>query len=152
LLNNINLQALVQSKKVPELFISIFFNDHLRMNDYNYEVLQAYRLFMKTPVTKFNSAFKFGKLSFLEYDKMIEVVYFLPLDKLRLQKFLERNLATTYYFKIFNTLYLNFYFIKDLYNLKNLKELNKYYKIISFYDKIFSIIFFLIDSFFFKYY
>lgn len=107
---------------------------------------------MKTPVVKFSNTFKFGRLSFFEYERMIEVIYYLDCDKYKLKKSLEYELIISFYFEIFHTSYLNLYFVKDLYNFKNVKELQRSYNIIGFYDKLFSIIFLLIDPFFFKYF
>lgn len=152
LLNNLHINNLIQSTNMNRTALTIFFDEHLLWNDCNYELLKAYALFMKTPVVKFSNTFKFGRLSFFEYERMIEVIYYLDCDKYKLKKSLEYELIISYYFEIFHTSYLNLYFVKDLYNFKNVKELQRSYNIIGFYDKLFSIIFLLIDPFFFKYF
>ena len=57
-----------------------------------------------------------------------------------------------FFFKLFNQLYINLYFLKDFFNLYNKKNLIRNYKILNFYDKIVSIIFMNLDPFFFKYF
>ena len=54
--------------------------------------------------------------------------------------------------KLYNNIYTNFYFLKDFFNFKNTEILITNFKILSFYDKIVSIIFMNLDPFFFKYF
>ena len=112
----------------------------------------AYWLFIKTPVTKFTKNFRLGKFSYLDYKPMLSNVYALPIDKKNLQAYLKFNISYDFYFDFYNKSFKNIYFLKDLYSFGDKLDLIKYYKIIGFYDKIFSIIIMLMDPFFFKYY
>jgi hypothetical protein len=84
---------------------------------------------------------------------MAERVFTLPLDKKNLLKYLQKKILFEHFFLVYLKLdYLNFYFLKDLNNLKILDEYKQYRKIVHFYDKIFHVMFVVIDPYFFKYY
>lgn len=108
---------------------------------------------MQTPVTRFENECKLGRLSFFTFDSMIERVFTLPIDQNLLIKYIGNNIIFEHFLSIFlNCNYFNMYFLKDFFNLKNSKKFLKFFKILNFYDKIFYVIFLLIDPFFFKYY
>lgn len=129
------------------------FNDFFLRYHYWYELLNGYTLFMSTPVTKFENDFKLGRLSFWQFDLMTERIFTIPLDKKRLLRYLQIKILFEHFFNLYiNFKCINLYFLKDLYNLKLLNDYKKHVKIINFYDKIFYVVFLLIDPFFFKYY
>jgi hypothetical protein len=156
LLNNDHIQQLIKIKN--NIFfendnnISLFFNEHLMHNAFNYETVLAYTLFMSNPVTKFQKTFCLGKLGFLEYEEMLEMVYFLPHDRRVLKLYIENNLVSNFYFNIFYDNSINKFFIKDFFNFKNFNEICKYNKILTFFNKLIYLVFFLLDPFFFKYF
>lgn len=119
---------------------------------YSYELLNGYTFFMQSAVTKYEREFRFGLLNYLKFDTMIEKIYLVPFDKKRLLRYLEVKILFEHYFNIYLNNYSNFYLLSDLYNWKAKKEYHKTLKIINFFDKIFYIIFFVVDPFFFKYY
>lgn len=129
-----------------------FYNYFLEFN-YWYELWNGYILFMNNPVTKYENDFKLGRLNYWKFDLMTQRIYTMPLDKKHLKRYLQIKILSEHFFYLYIKYnYLNIYFLKDLYNLKLLNDYNKYIKIINFYDKIFYVIFLLLDPFFFKYY
>src|SRR5947199_34708 len=82
---------------------------------------------------------------------MLYTVFILPPEQRALQFFIEEFLIYQYYFEIFDS-NLNKYFITDFYNYKNKLEQKKYHKILTFFNKLIYIVFFLLDPFFFKYF
>jgi hypothetical protein len=130
---------------------ALFYSENLTYNALNYEMLEAYTLLMRTAIIKFNNLFSLGRLGFLEYDTMLDTVFILPAEQKALQFLIEELLIYQYYFEIFNS-NLNKYFINDFFNYKNLLELKKYNKILTFFNKLIYIVFFLLDPFFFKYF
>jgi hypothetical protein len=131
--------------------ISLFFNENLTLNAFNYEMLEAYTLLMQTPVIKFNKLFSLGRLGFLEYDSMLETVFIFPEEKKTLQFYMEDFMIFEYSFNLYNN-NLNKIFINDFFNYYNKLDLLKYHKILTFYNKLVYIVFFLLDPFFFKYF
>jgi hypothetical protein len=131
--------------------MSLFFNEYLIQNAYNYEMVSAYTLFMTNPVVKFQKTFCLGKLGYLEYEEMLETVFLLPHDRRVLSTYIENNEIYQYYFDFYKNL-LNKFFIKDFFNYRNIKEIFKFKKIITFYNKLIYLVFFLLDPFFFKYF
>jgi len=141
-LNNVKFQASFDS----------FSYDYLLSYFINLEIVYGYRLLMETPLVKFKISFPFGRLSFLDYKPMLEIVFGLMADKIRLQHYMQRIINFDFFFKLFNNIYINLYFLKDFYNFNNRKFLMQHYRILTFYDKIVSIIFMNLDPFFFKYF
>lgn len=138
-------------KNVKNIYMEILFSFFHKWH-YWYELYNGYVLFMKAAVTKFEKDFRFGLLNYLKYDKMIEKIYLVPFDKKFLLRYLEIKILFENYFNIYLNHYSNFYFLTDLYNWKAIKEYNKNIKIVNFFDKIFYVIFFVVDPYFFKYY
>jgi len=133
-------------------YFDVFSYDYLLNYLINIEALYGYRLLMKTPLVKFKTRFSFGRLSYLEYKPMLENIFWLTADKIRLNNYMKKILNFELFFKLFNNFYINNYFLKDFFNLYNKKILIKNFKILTFYDKIVSIIFMNLDPFFFKYF
>ncbi len=132
-------------------FFKEFYNSNLLTVMYNFEMVYSYSLFMKTPITKFNKNFRYGRLSFLNYKAMIETVYLLIFDKLYLNQNLKNDLTFNFMIDIYINSF-NSYFLLDFYNYKSKNNLIVSYKILSFFDKIIHLMFLLIDPFFFKYF
>ena len=65
---------------------------------------------------------------------------------------MKKNINFEFFFKLYNNIYINNYFLKDFFNLYNNHNFIKNIKILTFYDKIVSIIFMNLDPFFFKYF
>ena len=65
---------------------------------------------------------------------------------------MKKLLNFDFFFKLYNHIYINFYFLKDFFNLQNRDILTRNFRILNFYDKIVSIIFMNLDPFFFKYF
>jgi hypothetical protein len=65
---------------------------------------------------------------------------------------MKKLLNFEFFFKLYNNIYINNYFLKDFFNLSKKNLLIKSFKILTFYDKIVSIIFMNLDPFFFKYF
>ena len=63
-----------------------------------------------------------------------------------------KTLKLEFLMKLYDSVYTNFYFLKDFFNLKNREILIRNFRILTFYDKIVSIIFMNLDPFFFKYF
>lgn len=139
------------TKEQKGINMEIFWNFFSKIH-YSYELLNGYVFFMKSAVTKYEREFRFGLLNYLKFDLMIEKIYLVPFDKKRLLKYIELKILFEHYFNIYLNNYSNFYFLSDFYNWKLDKEYNKNIKIINFFDKIFYVIFFVVDPFFFKYY
>lgn len=133
-------------------YFDVFSYDYLLNYLINIEALYGYRLLMKTPLVKFKIRFSFGRLSYLEYKPMLENIFWLTADKIRLKNYMKKILNFEFFFKLYNNFYINNYFLKDFYNLYNKNLLKKSFKILTFYDKIVSIIFMNLDPFFFKYF
>ena len=133
-------------------YFKVFSYDHLLSYLINLESLYGYRLLMRTPLVKFNLIFSFGRLSYEEYKPMLDNVYWLTADKIRLREFMEKTINLEFFFKLYNSIYTKFYFLKDFFNLKNREILIANFRILTFYDKIVSIIFMNLDPFFFKYF
>lgn len=157
LTNNILVKQLIKDQNLVKnkFDISLVFNEYLTNNAYNYEMLEAYTLFMNTPIVKFETKFCLGRLGYWEYDEMLETVFTFINDQRRLQYYMKKRLVATLYFSIYNNYYNNYYnlyFIKDFYNYKNLNDMIKYKKIFTFYNKLIYIVFFFLDPFFFKYF
>jgi hypothetical protein len=131
--------------------VSLFFNENLTLNALNYEMLESYTLLMQTPIIKFNRLFSLGRLGFLEHDTMLETVFIFPAEKHALQLFMEDFMMYEYYLNIYND-NLNKYFINDFFNYYNKFEILKLHKILTFFNKLIYIVFFLLDPFFFKYF
>ncbi len=148
---NIYLQNLEFQEHYSNYF-EVFSSDHLLSYLINTESLYAYKLLMKTPLVKFKSRFSFGRLSYEEYKPMLDNVYWLTADKMRLRNYMEKMINFDFFFKLFNNLYINFYFLKDFFNYRNGDILIRNFRILTFYDKIVSIIFMNLDPFFFKYF
>ena len=148
---NIYLQNLDFQEYYTKYF-EVFSYDHLLNYTVNIETLYAYKLLMKTPLVKFKSRFSFGRLSYEEYKPMLENVYWLTADKIRLKIYMKKLLNFDFFFKLYNHIYINFYFLKDFFNLQNRDILTRNFRILNFYDKIVSIIFMNLDPFFFKYF
>jgi len=152
LLSNEHLkQFLKMQNYIYNNIMSLFFNENLTLNALNYEMLESYTLFMQTPVIKFNTLFSLGRLGFLEYDTLLETVFAFPGEIKALQFFIEEFMIFEYYFNIYKD-NINKYFINDFFNYKNILDLKKYNKILTFYNKLIYIVFFLLDPFFFKYF
>jgi hypothetical protein len=138
-------------KYIYNNIISLFFNENLTLNAFNYEMLESYTLLMQTPIIKFNKLFSLGRLGFLEYDTMLETVFIFSGEKTQLKFFIEDFMLYEYYFNIYNE-NLNTNFINDFYNYYNKLEILKLHKILTFFNKLIYIVFFLLDPFFFKYF
>jgi hypothetical protein len=152
LLSNEHLKQFLKMKNyIYNNIISLFFNENLTLNAFNYEMLESYTLFMQTPVIKFNKLFSLGRLGFLEYDTLLETVFAFPGEIKALQFFIEEFMIYEYYFSIFKD-NINKYFINDFFNYKTILDLKKYNKILTFFNKLIYIVFFLLDPFFFKYF
>lgn len=70
---------------------------------------------------------------------------------MRLTIYMQKTLNLDFFFKLYNCIYMNYYFLKDFFNfkIKNNKDiLVRNFKILTFYDKIVSIIFMNLDPFF----
>ena len=65
---------------------------------------------------------------------------------------MKKILNFDFFFNLYNSIYINNYFLKDFFNLYKNHTLIKNFKILTFYDKIVSIIFMNLDPFFFKYF
>ena len=65
---------------------------------------------------------------------------------------MQKTLIFDFYLKLYNSIYINFYFLKDFFNLRDRIILIRNFRILTFYDKIVSIIFMNLDPFFFKYF
>lgn len=65
---------------------------------------------------------------------------------------MKKTLNLEFLIKLYNSIYTNFYFLKDFFNFKNRGILIRNFRILTFYDKIVSIIFMNLDPFFFKYF
>lgn len=148
---NIYLQNLNFKEHYLQYF-DIFSYDYLFKYFAELESFYGYRLLMKTPLVKFKREFSFGRLSYEEYQPMLENVYWLNEDKNRLQYYMRKILNLDFFWKLYNNIYVNFYFLKDFFNYKNRGLLIRYSRILTFYDKIVSIIFMNLDPFFFKYF
>lgn len=148
---NIYLQNLNFQEHFTKYF-EVFSSDHLLHYLVNFETLYAYKLLMKTPLVKFKRRFSFGRLSYEEYKPMLENVFWLTADKNLLRDYMKKNLNFDFFFKLFNNIYINFYFLKDFFNFRNRHILIRNFRILTFYDKIVSIIFMNLDPFFFKYF
>jgi hypothetical protein len=133
-------------------YFNIYSYDYLLHYFSNLEILYGYRLLMQTPLVKFKTRFAFGRLSYNDYKSMLDNVYFLIKDKIRLQKFMKKKINLDLFFNMYNNIYINFYFLKDFLNLYNKNLLIRSFKILTFYDKIVSIIFMNLDPFFFKHF
>jgi hypothetical protein len=133
-------------------YFDVFLYDYLLNYLINIEALYGYRLLMKTPLVKFKIRFSFGRLSYIEYKPMLENIFWLTADKIRLKNYMKKILNFEFFFKLYNNLYINNFFLKDFNNLYNKNLLIKRFKILTFYDKIVSIIFMNLDPFFFKYF
>ena len=133
-------------------YFNIFSYDHLLSYLINLESVYGYRLLMKTPLVKFKLRFSFGRLSYEEYKPMLDNVFWLTADKIRLRNYMKKTLNLEFLIKLYNSIYTNFYFLKDFFNFKNRGILIRNFRILTFYDKIVSIIFMNLDPFFFKYF
>ena len=133
-------------------YFNVFSYDYLLNYLITLESIYGYRLVMRTPLVKFKLRFSFGRLSYEEYKPMLENVFLLTADKIRLQNFMKKTINLEFFIKLYNNIYTNFYFLKDFFNLKNKEILIRNLKILTFYDKIVSIIFMNLDPFFFKYF
>jgi hypothetical protein len=136
---------------VKDNVVSLFFNEYLTLNAYNYDMFKAYTYFMTSPVIKFQKALSLGRLGYFEYDEMLDIVFFLPYDKHLLHYYIEDSLYFKHYFNVYKFT-LNRFFIKDFFNFKNKNEICKYVKVLTFYNKLVYLVFFLLDPFFFKYF
>jgi hypothetical protein len=133
-------------------YFNIFSYDNLLIYLSNFEYLYGYRLLMKTPLVKFKKNFAFGRLSYESYQTMLETIYGISFDKSKLYSYINKILNFDFFFKLYNSIYINTYFLKDFFNLYNKDFLIRNFKILTFYDKIISIIFMNLDPFFFKYF
>ena len=133
-------------------YFDVFSYDHLLSYLINFETMYGYRLLMKTPLVKFNPNFSFGRLSYTKYKPMLENIYLLTVDKMILRDFMKQTLNYDFFVKLYNKIYTNFYFLKDFFNFNNKSLLMRSLRVLSFYDKIVSIIFMNLDPFFFKYF
>ncbi len=152
LLNDTYIMSILNVTKIKQTTYKKFFYDFFHKLHYWYELFNAYVLFMQTAVTKYEREFRFGLLNYLKFDRMIEKIFLVPSDKKRLLRYLEIKIVFEYYFNLYLNKFSNNYFFNDFYNWKSVKEYNKTIKIINFFDKIFYVIFLLVDPFFFKYY
>ena len=152
LLNDSYITSILSATKEKRSITIEIFHDFFYRIHYFYDLLNGYVFFMKSAVTKYEREFRFGLLNYLKFDIMIEKIYLVPYDKKRLLWYLEKKILFEHYFNIYLNQYSNFYFLNDFYNWKTLKEYNQNKKIVNFFDKIFYIIFYVVDPFFFKYY
>ena len=65
---------------------------------------------------------------------------------------MKKKINFDFFFKLYDSIYINYYFLKDFFNLYNKDKLIQSFKILTFYDKILSIILMNLDPFFFKYF
>lgn len=152
LLNDSYIQSILGATKKTRFITLEIFHEFFNKNHYFYDLFNGYVFFMKSAVTKYEREFRFGLLNYLKFDRMIEKIYLVPYDQKRLLWYIEKKILFEHYFNIYLNQYSNFYFLTDFYNWKAFKEYNKNKKIINFFDKIFYVIFFVVDPFFFKYY
>jgi len=157
LLNNDYMNKLLHVKineDNKKYYLHFFYGYALKYH-YMYDLFNGYELFMNTPVTRFENVFKMGRLGFKKYDEMIDHIFLIPIDRRRLVKYIDHLIMKDHIFNMYNDLnvsYLNLYFLKDFINLYEINDYNKSLKLYNFYEKIFSMLFLLIDPFFFKYF
>lgn len=134
-------------------FIENIYDSSYFRTQYLYDLYNGYYLFMENIVTKYDKLFSFAHFSYLKYEPMIRNVYLVPYDKHFLIQHLTKKTALINYLNVLIDInYINFYFLNDLFNLKKDNILSATIKSLNFYNKIFRIIFMLLDPFFFKYF
>ncbi len=149
LLSNSFVLNLIDKKNL----IEYFYEKSYFRTQYLYELYNGYYLFMEKMVTKFDKLFAFAHFSYFKYESMMKNVYLVPYDKRYLMNYLTKKTALINYFNIIiDTNYINFYFLNDFFNLKKDTILNQTIKSLNFYNKMFRIIFLVLDPFFFKHF
>lgn len=130
-------------------FIYEFYYDNLLEFVTNQRSAEGWKLMMRTRQSKFLKRFRLGEASYyLEFDDVLEAMYTLPYDIYFFYHSMNTIASFDFIFDIYNEKFINYYFLKDWYTLKI--DLNKYYNLISCYNKAFFLLFYIIDPFFLK--
>jgi hypothetical protein len=153
LLDNSNLNLLLKMNKLQnfEYVYEFYYDNLLDILDIN-RTIEGYKLVMRTRISKFTRKFKLGRSSFLELDEFIEMMYTLPFDIFLYYRHMNKVMFFDFMLELYNKKFINFYFLKDFYNLNNKIDHIKNYKMVNLYNKLIYLSFYIIDPFFLKYF
>jgi hypothetical protein len=153
LLDNSNLNLLLKMNKLQnfEYVYEFYYDNLLDILDIN-RTIEGYKLVMRTRISKFTRKFKLGRSSFLELDEFIEMMYTLPFDIFLYYRHMNKVMFFDFMLELYNRKFINFYFLKDFYNLNNKIDHIKNYKMVNLYNKLIYLSFYIIDPFFLKYF
>lgn len=122
-----------------------FFNENFSEYMYITGLLDGYRLLME-----FKSVYKFRLVNslYLEIDEFVDSIYSLPLAILALYKDYDYKMATKLIINLYVNNFINYYFLKDLYQYNNENYLYYYMQLSSFYNKLYNFIIEIVDPIF----
>jgi hypothetical protein len=153
LLSDFNLNLLLKINKLEnfEYIYEFYYDNLLDILDINRSI-EGYKLAMRTKSSKFTRKFKLGRSSFLELDEFVEMMYTLPFDIYIYYRHINKMMSFDFILEMYNKKFINFYFLKDFYNLNNNIDHIKNYKMVNLYNKLIYLSFYIIDPFFLKYF
>jgi hypothetical protein len=156
LINNNNLNLFLNINQLDSGYNSIcfrfiyeFYYDNLLELVSSHRSAEGWKLMMRARQSKFLKRFRLGEASYyLDMDEVLEAMYILPYDIYFFYQNMNKFSSFDFIFDIYNEKFINYFFLKDWYTLKI--NLNKYYNLISCYNKALFLLFYIIDPFFLK--
>jgi hypothetical protein len=117
-----------------------------------HNIVEGYKLAMRVKSNKFSRCFKLGRAGFLDLDEYFNMMYTLPFDVYLYYKSENRLMYFNFILELYNTKFLDFYFLKDFYNLMDKVNHIKNYKAVNLYNKLTYLSFYIVDPFCLKYF
>lgn len=148
---NLDLILKISEFKNFEYIYEFYYDNMLGFLEMNHRI-DGFKLAMKTRSVKFFKNFRLGRSSFLELDEFIEMMYVLPYDIFFYYKYINKVLYFDFILDLYNKKFINYYFLKDFYNLNDKVDHMKSYKFVNLYNKLAYLSFYIVDPYLLKYF